>query len=79
VCAAAAWFRVNSASGLTLRQVPIEGLHAKWLNTHRPLVTALARLDTLGLVTSHPQRVHFTYLAPGHLAAGTTRSPSATP
>ncbi|MFI7055475.1 Wadjet anti-phage system protein JetD domain-containing protein [Streptosporangium canum] len=78
LCTAAAWFRVNSASGLTPRQVPIEGLHAKWLNTHRPLVMALARLDTLGLVTSHPQRVHFTYLDPDHLAAGRRRHDSVT-
>jgi hypothetical protein len=32
--ATAEWFRQNSAAGLIPRQVPILGLHAKWLNTH---------------------------------------------
>jgi len=35
-----AWFAVNPRSGLTIRQVPVEGLHTKWLAKHRALVTA---------------------------------------
>lgn len=35
-----AWFAANPRSGLTIRQVPVEGLHTKWLAKHRALVTA---------------------------------------
>lgn len=35
-----AWFAANPRSGLTIRQVPVEGLHTKWLARHRALVTA---------------------------------------
>lgn len=78
LCTAASWFIANSASGLTPRQVPIEGLHAKWLNTHRQLVLALCGLQTLGLLPRHPPRIHFTYLDQEHLAQGGRRHDSAT-
>jgi hypothetical protein len=78
LCAAASWFKNNSAGGLTPRQVPIEGLHAKWLNTHKDLVQALAGIDSLGLLPRHAQRVHFTYLDPDHLAGGGRQHDSAT-
>ena len=64
------WFATHDAAGLTPRQVPIEGLHAKWLNTRRQLVSRLAGRDDLGLAPPHPPRVHFTYLDPGHRAGG---------
>lgn len=64
------WFATQDATGLTPRQVPIEGLHAKWLNTRRHLVSRLARRDDLALAPPHPPRVHLTYLDPGHRAAG---------
>lgn len=66
---AAAWFAANNASGLTPRQVPIEGLHGKWLNRYRALVQNLAGKHDLGLI-SRPTRVHITYLDPAHIAAG---------
>jgi hypothetical protein len=69
LCTAAAWFAAHDATGLTPRQVPIEGLHGKWLNRHRTVLTALAGKDTLGLLT-RPTRVHFTYLDPDHRATG---------
>lgn len=58
---------------LTPRQVPIEGLHAKWLNTRQHLVRLLAGRDDLGLAPAHPPRVNLTYLDPGHLASGGRR------
>ncbi len=61
---AARWFATHDARGLTPRQVPIEGLHGKWLNRYHTLVRCLAGKDDLGLVT-RPTRVHFTYLASG--------------
>jgi hypothetical protein len=78
LCTAAAWFTSHTAYGLTPRQVPIEGLHAKWLNTHQHLVQALAQRDSLELLPRHPARIHFTYLDPDHLASGARRHDSAT-
>jgi hypothetical protein len=73
LCAAAAWFAERDAAGLTPRQVPIAGMHAKWLNTRRHLVAALAGREQLRLAPSHPPRVHLTYLDPDHRAAGGRR------
>jgi len=42
----AQWFTNNTKSGLTIRQVPVPGLHTKWLARHRSLVVALLRLGT---------------------------------
>jgi hypothetical protein len=69
LCDAAAWFRDHDASGLTPRQVPVPGMHAKWLNARQHLVAALASLDALPLAPAHPSRVHLTYLDPDHRAA----------
>ncbi|HET7325773.1 MAG TPA: Wadjet anti-phage system protein JetD domain-containing protein [Nocardioidaceae bacterium] len=77
---AAAWFATTSAADrgrLTPRQVPVVGLHAKWLNTRRSLVTELAGLEDLGLLPAHPARIHFTYLDPTYLASGRRRHDSA--
>jgi hypothetical protein len=75
---AADWFASHDASGLTARQVPIEGLHAKWLNNSQHLVRELANLDDLGLLPAHPQRIHFTYLDPSYRATGGRVHDSAT-
>lgn len=71
------WFMVNSAAGLTPRQVPLPGVHAKWLNTGRPVVELLTG-KPLRLAERHPPRIHFTYLDPEHLARGGRRFDSAT-
>lgn len=68
----------RAALGVTPRQVPIPGVHAKWLQSHRPGVQALTVLDDLGLLPGHPPRIHFTYLDPDHLAAGGRIHDSAT-
>jgi len=78
LCRAGDWFAKHQATGLTPRQVPIEGLHAKWLNHRLSLVRQLAGRDDLGLLPPHPPRVHFTYLDSAHLAAGARRHDSAT-
>ncbi|WP_250282328.1 Wadjet anti-phage system protein JetD domain-containing protein [Frankia sp. CiP1_Cm_nod2] len=70
LCDAAEWFRNNDATGLTPRQVPVPGMHAKWLNTRQHLVAALAGLDMLPVAPAHPARLHLTYLDPHHRAAG---------
>jgi hypothetical protein len=78
VCRAADWFAAHDATGLTPRQVPIEGLHAKWLNTRQALVRELAAVDDLRLLPDHPARIHFTYLDPRYRASGGRIHDSAT-
>jgi hypothetical protein len=38
--AATAWFRAHRRSGLTVRSVPVPGMHTKWLARHRSMVLA---------------------------------------
>ena len=75
---AADWFTHNDATGLTPRQVPVPGLHAKWLNSHHRQILVILGRDTLGLLAPHPPRVHITYLDPEHRAAGGRRHDCAT-
>lgn len=70
LCDAAVWFRDHDTTGLTPRQVPVSGMHAKWLNTRQHLVAVLAGLAALPLAPAHQPRVHLTYLDPGHRSAG---------
>jgi hypothetical protein len=77
LCSSAEWFMHNTASGLTPRQVPIEGLHAKWLDSHQALLQTLTGTDDLAL-SRHPQRLHFTYLDSEYRAAGGRTHDSAT-
>ena len=78
LCVTAEWFRTHSTVGLTPRQVPIPGLHAKWLNARHSIVASLAGLSNLDLLPRHPARLHFTYLDPHHRAAGGRWQDSAT-
>jgi len=75
---AGAWFAENSADDLTPRQVPLEGFHAKWLNTRQHLVAQLAGKSGLELSVNHPSRIHFSYLDSLHLARGGRKHDSAT-
>ncbi|MBD8870614.1 Wadjet anti-phage system protein JetD domain-containing protein [Nocardioides donggukensis] len=75
---AADWLTRNDPTGLTPRQVPVPGLHAKWLNSHGRELLALTCRDNLGLLPRHPARIHFTYLDPAHRAAGGRVHDSAT-
>jgi hypothetical protein len=49
---ATAWFRAHPRSGLTVRSVPVLGMHTKWLARHRGMVLAC-----LGVLTNSS---HFT-------------------
>jgi hypothetical protein len=69
---AARWFASTPESQwrvLTPRQVPIPGLHAKWLGSNSHLVRTLASLDDLSMVT-RPTRVYWTYLDPDYRRTG---------
>lgn len=41
-----AWIQQNPASGMYIRQLPIEGVHTKWLATHAGLVLAMLGTTT---------------------------------
>jgi hypothetical protein len=73
--AAADWFRRHAADGLTARQVPIAGLHAKWLDRNTRLVTGLSGRQELGLV-KRPSRIQFSYLDRHWLQHGNRRRDS---
>lgn len=73
--AAANWFRQHDAAGLTARQVPIAGLHAKWLDSNTRLVTGLSGCPDLGLV-KRPSRIQFSYLDLRWLQHGNRRRDS---
>jgi len=68
---------MNTATGLTPRQVPLPGVHGKWLNKNQTLIRALSGREDLGL-SSRPTRVHFTYLDPSHHKNGGRRHESIT-
>ncbi|WP_313811957.1 Wadjet anti-phage system protein JetD domain-containing protein [Glutamicibacter sp.] len=75
------WFMADASRsrlGVTPRQIPIPGVHAKWLQNHGAGVRALTGLDDLGVLPSHPSRIHFTYLDPRHRASGLRLHDSAT-
>jgi hypothetical protein len=76
----AGWYLEDPTRALSVtpRQVPIPGVHAKWLQSHLPAVQALTGLDDLGLLPGHAPRIHFTYLDPAHRAAGGRVHDSAT-
>lgn len=78
LCRTATWFRGPHPSGLTARQVPVEGIGTKWLGHHEAVVRRLAGTDSLGLERGRPPRVHLTYLDPAHLGAGGRRHDVAT-
>jgi hypothetical protein len=45
---AVTWLRANPASGMLLRQLPIEGIGTKWLSSHAQLVLSLLEHDDPG-------------------------------
>lgn len=69
---AARWFATTPESQwrvLTPRQVPIPGLHAKWLGSNGHLVKTLAGLKDLSMV-ARPTRVYWTYVDPNYRRTG---------
>lgn len=74
VCRTAAWVAgAGDTSTLTPRQVPLEGVHAKWLQKHRAAVVLLSNRTGFELAPAHPSRVHLTYLDPVHRRNGGRR------
>ncbi len=71
VCSAALWFARNEVEGMSAREVPLEGFHAKWLDVagHRTIVCTLAGKQQLAF-RERPRVVMFRYLDPAYLASG---------
>lgn len=71
VCRAATWFSCHEVADMTAREVPLEGFHAKWLDSagHRSMVCMLAGIDKLEF-RERPHVVRFRYLDPCYLAGG---------
>lgn len=72
----AAWFAAHPIpdNTWTPRQVPVPGLHAKWLDpaSRRTLIQRLANLPALHLL-NRPAQSRLTYLDPHHARAGGRR------
>ena len=51
-------------SRFSLRQLPVPGMHTKWLERHSGLVTKVTGRDVLAEVRPRPAVVHLTYLDP---------------
>lgn len=72
----AAWFAAHPIADHTWtpRQVPVPGLHAKWLDAagRRTLIARLLGVDQIEL-QHRPTQVRVTYLDPAHAAAGRRR------
>lgn len=69
------WLREHPASGYRLRQVPIPGMHSKWLGARRALVEGLHAAatgeQTLGLVPA-PETLRVRFLDPSSRPGGLT-------
>lgn len=64
------WFAEHDARGMTPRQVPVPGMHSKWLKNHRRVIEHLSgKHEGLGLV-ERPNTVDVTYVDPDHRARG---------
>jgi hypothetical protein len=71
---AVTWLRQHSdASTWTRRQLPIPGMHTKWLDTHGGLLREVTGRDVRDEVRHRPTVTHLTYVDPDHLASGRRR------
>jgi hypothetical protein len=72
----AQWFQENPNGWETLtpRQVPVPGVHGKWLNaaSHLKEIAALTGIGPIEML-GRPATIRFSYCDPGHLAAGGRR------
>jgi hypothetical protein len=68
------WLRQNPDAGAwTARQLPVPGMHTKWLDTHGALLRDVAGRDVRDEVRPRPAVLHLTYVDPGHIASGRRR------
>lgn len=71
---AVTWLREHPDAGTwTLRQLPVPGMHTKWLDTHGALLRDVAGRDVREEVRPRLTVVHLTYVDPEHIASGRRR------
>jgi hypothetical protein len=71
---AVTWLRQHpDASTWTLRQLPVPGMHTKWLDTHGALLRDVAGRDVRDEVRPRLTVMHLTYVDPDHAASGRRR------
>ncbi|MGW4215118.1 Wadjet anti-phage system protein JetD domain-containing protein [Lentzea sp. NPDC004789] len=71
---AVTWLRQHPDAGTwTLRQLPVPGMHTKWLDTHGTLLRDVAGRDVREEVRPRLTVVHLTYVDPEHIASGRRR------
>jgi hypothetical protein len=68
------WLRENrDLSSWTIRQLPVPGMHTKWLSAHRGLLRSLIGRDLFEETRPRLSVVNFTYADPAYLATGARR------
>ncbi|MEW2144178.1 Wadjet anti-phage system protein JetD domain-containing protein [Micromonospora vinacea] len=71
---AVTWLRQHPDAGnWTLRQLPVPGMHTKWLDTHGALLRDVAGRDVRDEVRPRLTVMHLTYVDPQHAASGRRR------
>jgi hypothetical protein len=71
---AVTWLRQHPDAGTwTLRQLPVPGMHTKWLDTHGTLLRDVTGRDVRDEVRPRLTVVHLTYVDPDHAASGRRR------
>ncbi|MFC6084251.1 Wadjet anti-phage system protein JetD domain-containing protein [Sphaerisporangium aureirubrum] len=71
---AVTWLRRHPDAGTwTLRQLPVPGMHTKWLDTHGALLRDVAGRDVREEVRPRLTVMHLTYVDPDHAASGRRR------
>ena len=74
VLASVAWLASHAdISAWTARQLPVPGMHSKWLATHGALLRDLVGRDVRAQVRPRLAVVHMTYVDPAYLASGGRR------
>lgn len=69
------WWLANhpDLGGWTARQLPVPGIHSKWLEQHGSLLRVLTGRDVRREIRPRPTVVHVTYVDPTYLASGRRR------
>jgi hypothetical protein len=71
---AVTWLRQHPDAGnWTLRQLPVPGMHTKWLDTHGKVLRDVAGRDVRDEVRPRLTVIHLTYVDPHHAASGRRR------
>ncbi|WP_433194540.1 Wadjet anti-phage system protein JetD domain-containing protein [Nocardia sp. CA-107356] len=75
--AAVSWLRDHpDVSAWTARQLPVPGMHSKWLETHGALLAMVTGRDVRSEVRPRLAVVHLTYVDPDYTASGRRRHDS---